>query len=51
MVAPWNKGLRLLGLGTTVGTPDEGITGDVIVVTSFDELEAKKDQVQTRNNY
>jgi len=38
----------LLGLGSTVGTPEEGITHDVIVVRTFDELEARKDEVQVK---
>lgn len=45
MIEPWKKNLRILGLGTTVGTPVEGITGEVLVVTSFADLDSKKDQV------
>jgi len=40
MVSPFKKNIRLLGLGTTIGTPEEGISHDVIVVRSFDELDA-----------
>src|SRR6185295_12048741 len=33
--------LVLLGLGNSVGTPPEGIEGEVVIVKSFDDLEAK----------
>ncbi|CAL8070588.1 unnamed protein product [Orchesella dallaii] len=46
MLEPHQKKLRLLGLGSTVGTPEEGITGDVLVVKSFADLDAKRDQAQ-----
>ena len=31
----------MLGLGGTIGTPPSGITADVLVVTSFDDLKAR----------
>ncbi len=34
--------LRMLGLGTSIGTPPEGITAYAIVVTSFDDLAEKQ---------
>ncbi|ODM94782.1 Carboxypeptidase Q [Orchesella cincta] len=46
MLAPHQKKLRILGLGTTVGTPQEGITAEVLVVKNFADLDAKKDQVR-----
>ncbi|CAL8097285.1 unnamed protein product [Orchesella dallaii] len=46
MLEPHQKTLKLLGLGTTVGTPEEGITADVLVVKSFEDLDAKKDDAQ-----
>jgi carboxypeptidase Q len=33
--------LVVLGLGNSVGTPPEGVDGDLVLVRSFDDLEAK----------
>jgi hypothetical protein len=38
LVAPENRALHMLGLGMSVATPPGGITGEVVVVTDFDEL-------------
>src|SRR5579862_1433629 len=38
LTAPENQPLHILGLGMSVGTPAGGITGDVVVVSDFDEL-------------
>lgn len=46
LVKPIARPLHLIGLGGTVPTPKGGITGEVVVVTSFDELEAKKDSIK-----
>ncbi|MEO5588215.1 MAG: peptidase M28 family protein, partial [Gemmatimonadaceae bacterium] len=36
--SPRSAPLHMIGLGRSIGTPKEGITAPVIVVTSFDEL-------------
>jgi hypothetical protein len=40
MLEPVNKPLTMIGLGMSVGTPAEGVTGEVVTVTSFDQLTA-----------
>jgi hypothetical protein len=40
MLSPVERALPMLGLGLSVGTPPEGITADVVAVSTFDELTA-----------
>ena len=42
LLAPHRRELLILGLGGTVGTGPNGVTGEVFVVNSYDDLEANK---------
>ncbi|XP_063909168.1 carboxypeptidase Q-like [Zophobas morio] len=46
LVEPRNATLSILGLGTSVGTPPEGILAEVLVVKSFDDLQSKAEQAK-----
>jgi carboxypeptidase Q len=46
LIEPRARALPMLGLGGSVGTPPEGITAEVIVVGSWEELEARADDAQ-----
>ncbi|XP_065524725.1 carboxypeptidase Q isoform X5 [Lathamus discolor] len=46
MLEPRNHSIAILGLGSSVGTPPEGITAEVIVVGSFDELHKRAQEAK-----
>ncbi len=48
IVAPGRHPLVMIGLGNSVGTPADGVQGDLLVVHSFQELDAAADRVKGR---
>jgi carboxypeptidase Q len=48
IMGPIPQPLVMLGLGNSVGTPPAGIEADLVVVRSFEELEASRDRVKGR---
>lgn len=48
LLAPREVPLPMLGLGGSVGTPPEGITAPVLVVTNFEQLAARTNEAQGR---
>lgn len=46
MISPMPHRFALLGLGNSVGTPEGGITAEAVVVGSFDQLDALREQVR-----
>jgi carboxypeptidase Q len=46
LLAPRAAKLPMLGLGGSIATPPEGITADVLVVSSYDDLTAKAAQAR-----
>jgi carboxypeptidase Q len=48
LVRPYPSEIVMLGLGNSIGTPPGGIEADLLVVSSFDELERRSDEVPGR---
>jgi carboxypeptidase Q len=48
LVSPRPRSLPMLGLGGSIATPPEGITADVLVVGSFDELRERASEARGR---
>src|SRR5688572_23924761 len=46
IVEPFPSPLAMLGLGMSVATPPSGISAELVVVKSFEELEAKADKLK-----
>jgi carboxypeptidase Q len=46
LVSPRETPLHMIGLGRSVATPEKGITAEVLVVTSFDDLARKATQAK-----
>ena len=46
LVTPIARPLRILGLGGTIATPRGGLTAPVVVVTSWADLDAKRDAIK-----
>ena len=48
MTSPWKKDLAILGLGGSVGTGPRGISGEVFVVNSFEDLKLRAEDAKGR---
>jgi len=46
ITTPFRSSLVMLGLGNSIGTPPEGVEAEVLVVRSFDELDAAGSSVR-----
>ena len=46
LLSPRRRMLPMTGLGGSIGTPPQGITAEVLVVSSFDELAARADEAR-----
>jgi carboxypeptidase Q len=48
IVSPGPHRLAMLGLGNSIGTPPEGVEGEILVVRNFEELERHRNRVPGR---
>jgi len=48
ITSPRPRALVMLGLGNSIGTPADGIEADVLVVRSFEDLDAHRNRVKGR---
>lgn len=48
ILEPFPDKIPILGLGGSVSTRSEGVVGELMIVTSFDELTARKDEAKGR---
>ena len=48
IVEPARHAIAMLGLGNSVGTPPDGVQSDVLVVHSFNELDARASQARSK---
>uniref|UniRef100_A0A1B6D5B2 Carboxypeptidase Q n=1 Tax=Clastoptera arizonana TaxID=38151 RepID=A0A1B6D5B2_9HEMI len=48
LIKPRVQNIAMLGLGSSIGTPQQGITANVIVVKSFEELKNKSSLVKDK---
>lgn len=48
LISPRRQALPMLGLGGSIATPADGITADVMVVTSYDDLRARASEARGR---
>jgi carboxypeptidase Q len=48
IVEPAHRLMPMLGLGDSVGTPADGVQGDVVIVHSFEELDAASTRIKGR---
>ena len=46
MIAPRHRKLPMLGLGGSIGTPPDGITAEVLVVSGFDDLKKRASEAK-----